>query len=475
MNDEQSPASPGTSDIGEGELQVALTTVIDDEGAGWESELGDRWDVEVYLPGEPSAAPVTVAEATAFTVRAPESLAAIVEAIGELQISGDYADALTRLDETAGSFAALFETSAEALDRDDLLIIESVRITEGHGEVPGLLARVLRALQGGPSGRTAAFVLTDASQWAVPLDDDALQRLGLARWADTKVVGCINGDVATAQMRIAEFIASQLEDEDDLVVGARADDLWLADMIEQAQASPAIRVRFDLPPALPANVWAGAPADVHDVTADPETGTITIETHDATYEVVGAPGTAAQLVGAATEASPQTREWLRAVHERWWRYEDALHERVHEAVAEFTEGRLEEVPDETTPYLHMSEIMRDLAPWPLPGEVHLIPLEGPDEAAGGHMVEQVGPLVFHAVREEDGQAGHEHIGVVRLYPNGHIQAWLLDDWMIELPDHEAAVEHLLALGADVFIADVLHEELYGGVVDAILTGDVRGH
>jgi hypothetical protein len=457
----------------EGELQVAHTTVVDDEGDGWRSEYGDHWDIEVYVPVAAGDSPVAIAEVSAFTVRAPESLEEIIEAFDSLEVAGEYEDAITRVDDAVGPFPSLFDAAAEVLDCDDLLVIDELSIDERYRGVPDLLERILRAVRHGPAGRHAAFVLADLDHWQIDVDDEQLQALGLVRWAGTSVVGRVNEDVSEAQMRAAEFIASQVEQAEQLEVGARADDLWLSELIEKAQQAPATRVGFDLPPALPAHVWAGAPEDIHDIDADPTTGAITIETHDATYEVVGAPGTAAQLVGEATEAPPQTQAWLRAVHERWWTYEEALHARVHEAIAEFTEGCLDEVPDELTPHLHMSEIFRDLAPWPLPGEVHLVPLSADEPGADPHLIGQTDPLVFHAVRDEGGE--QEHIGIVRLYSNGHVQAWLLDDWMTWLPSHEEAVQALLALGADFFIADVLHQELYDGVVDAILTGDVRGH
>lgn len=472
MTAEQSAGPDEQPDHGTGELQIALTTVIDDNGQGWDSALGDRWDVEAYLPSAPSDKPSLVVEATAYTIATPDSLEAMVEAFEELGVVGEYADAVSRLDDTAGSFTTLFDAATTLTDCDDILVIDQVRIEEDQAALDAL-DRVLVAIQNGPAGRSAAFVLADVSKWEVPIDDERLIELGLTRWAGTNVVGRINHSVSAERLQMVEALAAQIAADGGLEVTARSGEVQLSDLIEQAQSAPAIRVRFDLPPALPANVWAGAAADVEDVIADPDTGAITIETADARYEVVGAPGTAPQLVGAAADAPPQTREWLRAVHERWWRYEEALHERVHDAVAEFTEGRLEEVPDEMTPHLHMSEILRDLAPAAIPGDVHLVPHESAADSDGGHVLEHEGPLVFRAVREVDGE--HEHIGFVRLYPDARIEAWLLDEWMDWLPDHDQLIEHLLGRGADVFIANVLHEELYAGVVGAILTGDVRGH
>lgn len=472
MTAEQSAGPDEHPDHGVGELQIALTTVVDEYGQGYDSAFGDRWDVEAYLPSEPSAKPALVVEATAYTIPTPDSLEAMVEAFEDLDVAGDYADAISRLDDVAGSFATLFDAATTLTDCDGILLIDQVRFDADRADADAL-NRVLVAIQNGPAGRSAAFVLADVSKWEVDVDDERLVELGLSRWAGTDVVGRINHSVSAERLQLAEALAAQITAVSDLEVTVRSGEVRLNDLIEQAQAAPAIRVRFELPPALPANVWAGAPADIEDVVADPETGAITIETADTTYEIVGAPGTAPQLVGAAADALPQTREWLRAVHERWWRYEDALHERVHEAVAEFTEGRLEEVPDEATPHLHMSEILRDLAPSPIDGDVHLVPHEGSAGTERGHVLEHEGPLVFRAVRDVDGE--HEQVGFVRLYPDAHVEAWLLDDWMNWLPDHDQLIEHLLGRGADVFIANLLHEELYAGVVEAILIGDIRGH
>jgi len=75
---------------------------------------------------------------------------------------------------------------------------------------------------------------------------------------------------------------------------------------------------------------------------------------------------------------------------------------------------------------------------------------------------------------EDGTR-HEHIGVVVVHESGHVRAFLHDEWEPGFPAAEAAVAHLISLGAGEFFADALHDELSAGVEHAILTGDVRGH
>ncbi|UFU15578.1 hypothetical protein LQK89_07790 [Curtobacterium sp. C1] len=75
--------------------------------------------------------------------------------------------------------------------------------------------------------------------------------------------------------------------------------------------------------------------------------------------------------------------------------------------------------------------------------------------------------------DEDGI--RKNVGAIIVHENGHVEAFLHDEWQPWLQDHEAAVQHLLSLGIEEFIVGVLHDELDAGVITAILTGDVDGH
>ncbi len=101
---------------------------------------------------------------------------------------------------------------------------------------------------------------------------------------------------------------------------------------------------------------------------------LTVHTDDGKFEVVGLPGNAPQLVGAAVGTSIQTQAWLRAVHERWWTYQPALHDRVHEVIDRFLDGTLEFATDDSEPHLHMSDVELQRPAWPLPGELIVEPV-----------------------------------------------------------------------------------------------------
>lgn len=443
-------------------MRLVHITIADEDGDGYPSFDVDRWVIEVRVPltdDEAEAAPV--ARVTAFTVRAPDEVEEIVEALQTSDVQGSYSSVVAGADPDGGPFASLFAGAAEVLERDDLLIIDRLEVGAGFEDLPHLVPAIVTAVQNGPAGRTAAFVLADPAQWSVALSDDDLGAINLAQWADTGVLVGVNADPHEAHERAADLIAARTA-EDAPSPGARHRDTWVSEILDRAAEEPALAVPFALPPALPVDVWAGAPAAVLHVDADPDTGALTVHTDDGKFEVVGLPGNAPQLVGAAVGTSIQTQAWLRAVHERWWRYQPALHDRVHEVIDQFLDGTLEFATDDSEPHLHMSNVELQRSAWPLPGELAVEPIR-----------ENAEPLVLGVRLDEDGIL--ENVGAIIVREDGHVEAFLHDEWQPWLPDHDAVLQHLLSLGVEEFIVGVLHDELDAGVTTAILTGDVDGH
>ncbi|MFJ5145214.1 hypothetical protein [Curtobacterium sp. NPDC088465] len=443
-------------------LRLVHITIADEDGDGYPSFDVDRWVIEVRVPltdDEAEAAPV--ARVTAFTVRSPDEVDEIVEALQTSDAAGSYGSVVTGTGPDGGPFASLFAGAAEVLDRDGLLIIDRLEVGVGFEDLPHLVPAIVAAVQNGSAGRTAAFVLADPAQWSVALSDDDLEAINLAQWADTGVLVGVNADPHEAHERAADLIAARTA-EDAPTPGARHRDTWVSEILDRAAEEPALAVPFALPPALPAHIWGGAPAGILHVDADLDTGALTIQTDEGEFEVVGLPGNAPQLVGAAVGTSIQTQEWLRAVHERWWTYQPAPHDRVHEVIDQFLDGTLEFATDDSEPHLHMSAVELPRSAWPLPGELTVEPVR-----------EHAEPLVLGVRLDEDGI--RENVGAITVHEDGHVEAFLHDEWQPWLPDQEAVLQHLLSLGVEEFIVGVLHDELDGGVITAILTGDVDGH
>ncbi|ROP66890.1 hypothetical protein [Curtobacterium sp. PhB115] len=459
MNDDQDAAiARAVHDAWDGSLRLVHITVADEDGDGFPGQDIDRWVIDVRVPlTDDESEAVPVAEVTAFTAREPESVESLVLAFQVSDVAGAFATAAAVRDSTGEELLELQESAAHMLGKPDLLAIDRVSVGEAYRELPGLVPALLRAVRRGPAGRSASFVLTDPTVWDVPFTDEDRSAGEFVQWADTSVFASMNADQDEVD-RLATDAATG-----GIVAGSRADDVWLGDAVEHALTLPAVAVPFPLPPKLSADLWAGAPEDVHGVHADPATGSITVETHDEQLEVVGTPGTAPQLVGISAAADPVTQAWLRAVHERWWQYEPDLHTRVHEVVDEYlATGTVESAEDERTPHLHAPDLPPVRTEWPGIGEVHLDPLGDDTE-----------PVVYDAVLE--GVDGHEHVGAVVVHETGHVQAFLHDEWNPGYPDAAAAVAHLLGLGAGQYFADTLHDELSVGVEHVLLTGDVRGH
>ncbi|WIB65754.1 hypothetical protein [Curtobacterium sp. MCBD17_040] len=458
MTDADAATVQAVHDVWDGRLRLVHITVVDEDGDGYPVSDVDRWVIEVRVPvSEDEQDAVPVAQVTAFTVQAPEDLSDLAESFHLADAAGDYASAVAVHDADGGSFLNVFAGAATVLGLPDLLIIDQIRIPQPYRTLPGLMPAIISAVRGGPAGRTAAFVLTDPTVWGFHPSDDELNLPEFAQWADTSVLVSMNADPRLAMQLTEEALSTPTPP-----AGARSDDVWLDDIVQEAMTQPAIGVPFTLPPALPTDVWAAAPDDIHAVTADDTTGTVTIETHDTTYEVVGMPGNAPQLVGAAADAPEATQAWLRAVHQRWWQYEPDLHNRIHDVINAYLAGTLDTITAEETPHLHVPNLPIPIAPWPTLGTVQL-------EPAG----EDTEPQVFDAVLEHGGS--QEHIGAVTVHESGHVQAFLHDEWRPDYPDHEQAVAHLLAAGAREYLSAVLHNELSAAVEHAILTGDVRGH
>ncbi|KQO64888.1 hypothetical protein [Curtobacterium sp. Leaf261] len=473
----------------DGGLHLVHTTVSDEDGDGFPAADVDRWEIDVRVPvrlrGRSEL--VAVASVTAFTILSPEDLDDVGQALGESEVDPRIGVALAAPDAENGGFLELFDSAASLLNLPDLLVIGHVAVRAPFHGVDDLVADIVSAVQDGPAGRAAAFVVVAPSGWDVeapgrttsgrlgvrqPTDRqrsgdrssvrDQLEEDGFTAWAGTDVLVAMNADPEAA----AELVEERLADGDAVIPfpqGARTDELWLADLVEQAMTGPSVPVPMDLPPTLPDTVVAGVPDDIHGLDADEDTGALSIHTHDAELEVVGRPGNAPQLVGVATESSAATQAWLREVHTRYWQYWPELHDQIHVRVEQAMDGTLDPAADEDTPHLHIPRLTPPEAPWPGDGEVEL-DLVGDDDGD---------PRTFEALQVTS--FGHEHIGAVTIHDSGHIVAFLHDEWNPEFAEHEAAVTHLLALGADQFIADVLHVALEDGCNEAILTGRAPGH
>ncbi len=461
MTDDTAAAATAQSvyDAWDGSLRLDLTCTTDEDGEAFTGQRMQLWRVNLRVPTTGYLSDgVVIGTAIAYTLRAPESFDTVMGNYDVFNFLGDYKSALPIHHPAGGSFWELFTRASELLGKPDLLTIDRVIIDEPYRDLHELTPVIISAISNGPAGRHAAMVVCDPSTWNVPFTEDEQEALSFAPWADTTVIATMNADPEAAYDIAMNGAAGAPP------VGSRLMDVNLGPALEHALTHGPVAVPFTLPPKLPANVWAGAPEDVHEVRADEETGSITVETHDVTYEVVGAPGTAPQLVGIAADAEPQVREWLRAVHERWWRYEPDLHDRIHQVIDGYlTTGHIDSTDDETTPHLHTIGVPSPESTWPGAGEVHLEPTTD----------EPTEPAVFHAILELGDQ--HEHVGVVIVHETGYLRAFLHDQWNPEHPNPDAAVEHLVDLGAKQYFAGAIHNELTANVEHNILTGDVRGH
>ncbi|MCS5520053.1 hypothetical protein [Curtobacterium flaccumfaciens] len=460
MNDDPDAAiAQHVHDAWDGSLRLVHITISDEDGDAYPGQDVDRWVIDVRVPitDDDETEAVSVAEVTAFTSRAPESLEALVLGYQVSDVAGSFASAVAAQDATGETFFSLQTHAAEMLGKPDLLAVDRLTVRPAYRELPGLVPAIVDAVRHGPAGRTASWVLTDPTVWDVPFGEDDRSAGAFVQWADTAVLTSMNAAPDDLER------LSLVPPAGGIVMGSRSDEVHLGDAIDHAMTQPAIAVPFDLPPKLPASIWAAAPEDVHGVHPDETTGSITVETHDEQLEVVGSPGTAPQLVGISASADAATQEWLRTVHQRWWQYEPDLHARIHDVVDEYlSTGHIESASDELAGHLHAPDLPPYRTEWPGTGTVLL-------EELG----EDTEPIVFDAVLEDGTR--HEHIGVVVVHESGHVRAFLHDEWEPGFPAAEAAVAHLISLGAGEFFADALHDELSAGVEHAILTGDVRGH
>jgi hypothetical protein len=457
-DDPEAAIAQHVHDAWDGSLRLVHITISDEDGDAYPGQDVDRWVIDVRVPiSDDEAEAVSVAEVTAYTSRSPESVEALVLGYQVSDVDGDFAAAIVVPDATGETFLSLQTHAAEMLGKPDLLALDRVTVRPAYRGLPGLVPALVDAVRRGPAGRSASWVLADPSVWNVPFGDQDRAAGEFVQWADTTVLASMNADHEDLERLAAVPPAGGV------VMGSRSDEVHLGDALDEALARPAIAVAFDLPPKLPASIWAAAPEDVHGVHPDETTGSITVETHDEQLEVVGSPGTAPQLVGTSASADAATQDWLRAVHQRWWQYEPGLHDRIHEVVDEYlTSGEIESVTDERAPHLHAPDLPVFRTEWPGIGEVHLEPLG-----------EDTEPVVYDAVLEVGDS--HDHIGAVVVHESGHVRASLHDEWNPGLTDVGGALTHLISLGAGEFFADALHDELSAGAEHAILTGDVRGH
>ncbi|ROS46176.1 hypothetical protein [Curtobacterium sp. PhB78] len=131
-------------------------------------------------------------------------------------------------------------------------------------------------------------------------------------------------------------------------------------------------------------------------------------------------------------------------------------------IDQFLDGTLEFATDDGEPHLHMSNLELQRSASSLPGELTVELVR-----------EDAEPLVLGVRLDEDGIK--ENVGAIIVHENGHVEAFLHDEWQPWLPDYEPVLQHLLSLGVEEFVVGVLHDELDAGVTGAILTGDVDGH
>jgi hypothetical protein len=462
-----------------GDMRFVLTVVTDADGDGLASPMVDRWDIDVRAVVASDEVPegtVSLGRVTALTVRAPEDADDMATALDEAGAGVEYLAAVRAADQPGG-FADLFATAAGASGQEDLLIIEHVAVREPFRNLPEIVGLIVGGVRLGPAGRTSAFVLADPTAWDTvavrhgrrsPHASTAVEQLsraGFQQWAGTSVLALVNADLEEAMRQVEGVVArpgGATSRTTPIVVGDRSDELWLGPVVEAALGRPSVAVPFDLPPMLPDEILEGLPEDVHGIDADEETGTVTVETHDDVFEIVGRPGNAPQLVGAATNAPAATQQWLREVHSRYWKYWPNLHDQIHERLDGLRDGVLD-LTDEDAPHLHMPDLVQVDAPWPGSGTIELNEAEdGPDDAA-----------VYEAVLFHGDE--HEHVGGVIVEGEGHVRAFLHDEWRPDFPDSDAAVTCLLTLGVEEFYTDVRHETLEQDALDVILTGGIPGH
>jgi len=132
-------------------LRLVHITIADEDGDGYLSFDVDRWVIEVRVPltdDEAEAAPV--ARVTAFTVREPDEVEEIVEALQTSDAQGAYLPVVTGTDPNGGPFVSLFAGAAEVLERDDLLIINRLQVDAGFEDLPHLVPAIVTAVQNGP-------------------------------------------------------------------------------------------------------------------------------------------------------------------------------------------------------------------------------------------------------------------------------------------------------------------------------------
>jgi hypothetical protein len=458
-DDDTAATAQSVYDAWDGQLRLDLSLTVDEDGRSFTGGRMQWWVAELRVPTEGySSHGVVIGRCTAYTLYAPDSFDTVMGNFDVFQSLGDYRSALPIHHPAGGSFWELLTRARDLLGKPDLFTIDRIAIKDEYRDLHELTPVIVSALSNSPAGRSSAMVLIDPSTWNIPFTEYDQEQLSFAPWADTTVQASMNADPENVYDMTMNGGAGAPP------VGSRLMDVNLGPALEHAITHGPIAVPFTLPPKLPADVWAGAPEDVHDVHADESNGTITIECHDITYEVVGAPGTAPQLVGTSAEAEPARQEWLRTVHQRWWQYEPDMHARIHELIDGYiATGVIDSTDDETVPHLHTIDAPSPESTWPGNGDVHLEPTS--DDATE--------PAVFHAILELGDQ--HEHIGVVILHETGYLRAFLHDHWNPEHPNPDAAVEHLVNLAAKQFFAGAIHNELSDNVEHNLLTSDVRGH
>jgi hypothetical protein len=459
-------------------LTFRHTTITD--GDGEPAAQLERWDIAVIATGpEPSShhdRTETIGRVSAVTVLHPRNLAEIERALeaGAGHVADTFVDAIATPSPRGSRFREHFIASRALSGQRDLLIVTDVRIREQFRHVDGLLCRIIAGVSSGPAGRNAAYVVLEPSGWDIAAKPQALRGFAVTRTAQELDRAGFEPWANTAMLTHANVPQDMTLDIDDdprlppaepteqLPVGTphamvRTGELWLGDIVDDAKHADGLRVPFDLPPALDPALVEAVPADIDRVLADETTGTLIIVTDTSSYEVVGRPGNAPQLVGDAATAGAGTQAWLREVHHRWWTYRTRLLNQADERISEVLDGMAKSVgPDQ--PHITVPPLTRHQVPWPGVGDIELRPT----------IFETDTTRVLDVVQTVNQR--ETTIGRVAIDATGYIHARIDDDRNLNLGDPSIAITYILQLAANSHLAGILDTIIDRQLTTSILTG-----
>lgn len=472
--DEHSSLESALSRPAGGTLSFVHRTVTDGD-AEHASQL-HRWDIDVMATvtasGSSPSGRTTIGQVTAVTVLHPRNLDEIERALtaGAAHVTDTFVEAIGTPAAAGSRFREYFMASRAMSGQQDLLIITDVHIQDPFRTVEGLISRIVAGVSSGPAGRNAAYVVLEPSGWDVTPRPCALQgftvspavreldRAGFEPWANTPMLTHANvAEYTVFDDEPAPAVSTTRTPVGGPHARARTAELWLGDVLDDAKHKDPLRVRFDLPPALNPALAAGIPDNIQRVLADETTGTILIVTDTHTFEVVGRPGNAPQLVGDAAAAPDGTQAWLREIHHRWWTYRTTLKNQADKRVTEVLAGTLQ-AADPSRPHLTVPPLSQHQVPWPGVGEVELHPtIFETDTTRVLDIVHTIG-------------SRHDTIGRVSIDTTGYIHARIDDERNLNLGDPDIATTHILQLAANTHLAGILHDTLDQQLTATILTG-----